>query len=227
MVFVTYQDIFWLHQELGGAVTEARPAEAIAHERRSGIGSRSLNGRARLRVRPASGRSRTWSPASRPASSPAVDRARPGRSARGPRRSTPWAAPRARARRWSSGLPRRPRLERVLCGAGPGRSCSPGAPPGAAGARGRPAPDPRLLGRQPRGRPGGRRPGRDAVLGLLARHRPSPRARRRQRRLLVSPGRPAPDLRPAGRGGPTHLRRAWRRRWASRLIARAAGTHRP
>ena len=47
------------------------------------------------------------------------------------------------------------------------------------------APGLRLLGRQPRGRPGGRRPGRAGVLSLLARHRASPRARRRQRRLLV------------------------------------------
>ena len=82
---------------------------------------------------------------------------------------------------------------------------------GTACARGRPPPDPRLLGGQPRGRPAGRRPGRASRLGLLARHRPSPRARRRQRGLLVPPRRPASSLRVTGEGSRSTPRGARRR----------------
>ncbi len=93
----------------------------------------------------------------------------------------------------------RPRVSRprpVARRARLGRGLSRRASPIAADPGGGSAPDPRLLGRQPRRRPEGRRPGRARVLGLLARHRPSPRARRRQRRLLVSPGRQASGLQP-------------------------------
>ena len=60
--------------------------------------------------------------------------------------------------------------------------------------------------------------GERACLGLLARHRPSPRARRRQRRLLVSPGRQASHLHTARRGGPAVARRARRLAARRRLI---------
>ena len=78
-----------------------------------------------------------------------------------------------------------------------------------AGSRRRSAPDSRLLGRQPRRRPAGRRPGRAQLLSLLARHRPSPRARRRQCRLLVSQGRQASGLHAARRGRSALARPAW------------------
>ena len=66
-----------------------------------------------------------------------------------------------------------------------------------AGPVGGPAPDPRLLGRLAHRGPGRRRPGRAGHVRLLARHRPPPRARPRQRLLLVPPRRPAPALRDA------------------------------
>ena len=67
--------------------------------------------------------------------------------------------------------------------------------PGSAGASRRIAPDSRLLGPEPPGRPGGRRPGRVRVLGVLAWYRPSPRAGCQQRRLLVPEGRPSSSVR--------------------------------
>ena len=140
-------------------------------------------------------------------------RSTPGRRGRraGPRR--PGGRRRAWACRWSRRSPRRPPAGAGAVGAGLGRRCSRGAAqPVAAGDGRRAAPGLRLLGRQPRGRPEGRRPGRAGVLGLLARHRASPRARPGQRRLLVPPGRPPSRLRPAGRGGPAAARRARRRR---------------
>ncbi len=115
---------------------------------------------------------------------------------------------RDRARHWSRPGRDCRCLLRCTVRARLGRGLSRRASPGEAVPRRRPPPDPRLLGPQPRRRPAGRRPGRTGVLGLLARHRPSPRARRRQCRLLVSPGRQTSDLQTARRGSSSVAGRA-------------------
>ncbi len=77
----------------------------------------------------------------------------------------------------------------------------PGARPrGVAGPLGRLAFDLPLLGCEPPGRAGGRRPGRVTGLGLLARNRPPQGARRGKRRVLVPSRRPTPHLQTACRG---------------------------
>ena len=121
------------------------------------------------------------------------------------RRARPLAALGGRttpvARRSSRRRPRRPRLGPALSRAALGRAL-PRARPGRRGSRSRPgllqvhdfwdasheaAQEADDLGER-------------AVLGLLARDRPPPRARPRQRLLLVPPGRPPPRLRTARRG---------------------------
>ena len=77
------------------------------------------------------------------------------------------------ARRWSRRAPRRPWLARRCSERRLGRALPRRARPARLAPGGRPAAGPRLLGRQPRGRAAGRRPGRARVLGLLARRSPT------------------------------------------------------
>ena len=223
MIFVTFQDIFRLVlAPAGSRVASGGIAMGI-------LGDRLIVDGDQYRLR-SDGRS----------VADLVSPARVGRAARGDGRPGCGhagrrgrrAGTRRAGRRTIAGLaagpgsPPRPRLERALSEPA-WAAVFPRPAHRPAGDVRRAAPGPRLLGRQPRGRPGGRRPGRTRLLGLLARHRPSSRARPGQRRLLVPSRRPASGLLSAGRGRPAAARRARRRRPGLPAPRRRTGTRWP